>query len=259
MLLGDAEPRHAVSECPWDFTALADTYDFRPDYNAELIRDVLRGLQSLPGDRAIDIGAGTGKLTAHLCANGLDVIAVEPNPRMRARGVANPAARNARWTAARGEALPIRAGTAAIVSFGSSFNVVEPRVALDECARVLIPRGAWFAVYNHRDLEDPLQREVEAIIHHHVPGFDYGRRRRSPEADVVGHGAFCGFESNARRFVAQVDSAEWMLAWNSHATLQRQAGSALPAVLRDIHRAIGDASVLAIPYVTCGWSARRRP
>ena len=258
MLLDDAEPQRAVAECPWDFTALADTYDFRPDYSADLIRDVLRRLQPLPGDRAIDVGAGTGKLTAHLCANGFDVIAVEPNPKMRARGRANPNARAARWTAARGEALPIPARTAAIVAFGSSFNVVEPRVALDECARVLMPRGAWFAVYNHRDLDDPMQREVEAIIHRHVPDFDYGRRRRSPEADVISHGAFCRFESDARRFVAQVKSEEWMLAWSSHATLQRQAGSRLPAVLADIRRAIGDTPVLAIPYATRAWSARRR-
>lgn len=243
----------------WDFTTLADTYDFRPDYCASLIRDVLAAMRLRNGERALDIGAGTGKLTAHLCAHGLEVTALEPNARMRGIAMTKEVARAARWIAAYGEALPVADASVGLVTFGSSFNVVRTAVALDECARVLRPGGYWLAVYNHRDLDDPLQRLVEGIIHRHIPAFEYGRRRASPAADLSAHGAFGSLASNERRFAALVPAEDWMLAWHSHATLQRQAGDRLPGILAEIHRALGSAVTLSIPYTTRAWIARRAP
>jgi ubiquinone/menaquinone biosynthesis C-methylase UbiE len=252
-----AQPRPV--RLAWDFTTLADTYDFRPDYCASLIHDVLDAMRLRDGDRALDIGAGTGKLTARLCAHGLDVTALEPNERMRGIALAKEVAQAARWIAAYGEALPVADASVGLVTFGSSFNVVRTAVALDECARVLRPGGYWLAVYNHRDLDDPLQRSVEAIIHRHIPGFEYGRRRASPAADLSAHGAFGSFASNERRFVAQVPADDWMRAWHSQATLQRQAGDRLPGILAEIRRAVESEVMLSIPYTTRAWIARRAP
>lgn len=63
------------------FGAAAQLYDrARPGYPVEAVRAALgRGAR-----RVVDVGAGTGKLTRVLVGLGLDVVAVEPDPAMRA-------------------------------------------------------------------------------------------------------------------------------------------------------------------------------
>src|SRR3954451_8923654 len=64
------------------FADVADRYDRgRPDYPPA----VVAALGLAPGARVLDLAAGTGKLTRVLRAAGLDVVAVEPQPAMRAR------------------------------------------------------------------------------------------------------------------------------------------------------------------------------
>src|SRR3954454_16576748 len=72
----DARLRHASS-----FGAAAAAYaEHRPDYAPAAVR---WALERAPGPRVLDLGAGTGKLTATLLALG-DVVAVEPDPAMLA-------------------------------------------------------------------------------------------------------------------------------------------------------------------------------
>ena len=64
------------------FGAAATAYaEHRPDYAKAAVR---WALELAPGPRMLDLGAGTGKLTATLVALGADVIAVEPDPAMLA-------------------------------------------------------------------------------------------------------------------------------------------------------------------------------
>jgi ubiquinone/menaquinone biosynthesis C-methylase UbiE len=241
----------------WDYGPLAEHYDARPHYARDLLPEILRERGIPAGARALDIGAGTGRLTEQLCEAGLCVVALEPNAKMRARALAKTVARQAMWVAAVGEALPCGAACADLVAFGSSFNVLDARRALDESARVLRPGGIWLALWNHRDLDDPLQQEVEAIVRLHVPGFVAGRRRESPAADIAAHGGFEDVRYHERTFVADLEAAQWLEAWRSHATLRRQAGARLPGVLRDIEAATGGAPVLHVPYASRAWTARR--
>ena len=59
--------------------AAASCAEHRPDYAPAAVR---WALEPAPGLRVLDLGAGTGKLTATLVALGTDVIAVEPDPAM---------------------------------------------------------------------------------------------------------------------------------------------------------------------------------
>jgi 16S rRNA A1518/A1519 N6-dimethyltransferase RsmA/KsgA/DIM1 with predicted DNA glycosylase/AP lyase activity len=60
------------------FGAAAAAYaEHRPNYAQAAVR---WALELAPGQRVLDLGAGTGKLTATLVALGAEVIAVEPDP-----------------------------------------------------------------------------------------------------------------------------------------------------------------------------------
>ena len=64
------------------FGAAAAAYaEHRPDYARAAVR---WAFEPAPGRRVLDLGAGTGKLTATLVALGAEVIAVEPDPEMLA-------------------------------------------------------------------------------------------------------------------------------------------------------------------------------
>jgi len=61
------------------FSRSAEAYDrARPEYPAVAVDRFVTALGLGPGSRAIDVGAGTGKLTAPLAERGADVLAVEP-------------------------------------------------------------------------------------------------------------------------------------------------------------------------------------
>ncbi|MCC6765153.1 MAG: methyltransferase domain-containing protein [Deltaproteobacteria bacterium] len=243
----------------WDYASVAADYDARPPYVAAALAACFDDLPF--GSHACDVGAGTGRLAAALAARGFAVAAVEPSPAMRARGVANTAGLSrVAWLAGRAEALPLPSACRSLVTFGASFNVVEPDAALAEAARVLVPGGRLACLWNHRVLDDPVQRRIEERIRGLVPGYRYGSRR-DPQDDVLrASGRFARVRALEAACVHRVPVAVWMTAWRSHLTLRRQAGAHFDAVLEAI-AAVVAAEVedeIAVPYVTRCWLAERR-
>ncbi len=246
----------------WDYGAAAADYDARPPYAEAALSACFAATGLAPGARACDVGAGTGRLTLEHLRRGFEVVAVEPNAAMRAHGIAKTRhAEGARWIAARAEALPLREASCRLVSFGSSFNVVERAAALAEAGRVLESGGHLLCLWNHRRLDDPLQQRIEALIRSHVPGYVYGTRREDQAAVIAASGLF----GRARRLEAacvhRVGVATWLAAWRAHLTLRRQAGAAFAAVLRGIGALVAAhaGSEIAVPYETRAWVAERVP
>ena len=243
----------------WDYTTLADAYLKRPDYADAAVDAMLSIARVAGGDKVCDVGAGVAHLTLMLAARGLDVSAVEPNDAMRANGVKRTERLgNVRWHEGTGEATGQASQAFDIVTFGSSFNVCDRHQALKETARILKPRG-WFAcMWNHRQLENPIQAQIEAIIKERVSGYGYGTRREDQTAVIDSSGLFGPVVHVDARVMHEQTIEECVEAWRSHATLERQAGAAflqVVAAIEDYLRRLGTPSI-QIPYSTNIWVAQ---
>lgn len=245
----------------YDYTPYATDYASRPDYVPGVIGATLAVAGMRPGDLVCDVGAGSAHLTVPLLEHGLRVDAVEPTPAMREVGESRTAGMpNVRWFAGLGEDTGRPADHYPLVTFGSAFDRTDRQRALAETARILRP-GGWFACcWNHRDLEDPVQAKVEALIKDRVPGYSYGTRRADQTAEIEASGLFEPPVQLSGRMVRRVPTPAWCDAWSSHATVGEQAGAEFDDLLRDIRDLVtaeaGD--TLDVPYVTRMWVAKLR-
>jgi SAM-dependent methyltransferase len=178
------------------FAAVADQYErARPDYPAAAIDWLAARLELQPGRVVLDLAAGTGKLTRQLLGTGADIVAVEPLDEMRAHlEVVVP---EARALAGRAEVIPLENGSVDAVTVAQAFHWFDAQRSLAEIHRVLRPGGGLALVWNSRDLADPLQSAVEAIIRPIRVRAESGPRP-DPHADIDRSGLFSPVEE--RRF-----------------------------------------------------------
>jgi ubiquinone/menaquinone biosynthesis C-methylase UbiE len=245
----------------WDYTALADAYAKRPDYADAAIDAMLAIMGAEKGDKSCDIGAGLAHLTLMLAARGMDVTAVEPNDAMRANGIKRTKElKNVSWHEGTGEQTGRPSGNFDIVTFGSSFNVCDRPVALRETKRILKPRG-WFAcMWNHRQLDDPIQMQIEETIKGQVKQYGYGTRREDQTDTINASGLFGPVVHLDSRVVHEQTIEECVEAWRSHATLGRQAGTAFDDVVTSIEKYLLSLKTpkIRVPYSTNVWVAQLR-
>ena len=142
------------------FGAQAASYERgRPSYPPEAIDWLLAG-----GERreVLDLGAGTGKLTARLVERGLDVVAVDPIPEMlEVLGAALPDTRALLGTA---EQIPLPDDSVDAVLVAQAWHWFDPALAAAEVARVLRPGGRLGLVWNTRDERLGWVRDLGRII-----------------------------------------------------------------------------------------------
>ena len=245
----------------WDYTGLATAYTKRPDYAEDAIDRMLEKCGAGPGSQACDIGAGVGHLTIMLANRGVRVVAIEPNDDMRRLGVERCRdLKDVVFIEAAAERTGQAEGVFDLVTFGSSFNVTDRPRALAETARLLKARGWFGAMWNHRDLNDPIQAAIERIIKDALPGYGYGSRRED-QTNIIDQSGLFGPVERIEGLVRHSQAInEVVEAWRSHATLQRQAGDKFNAIIERISGFLASTGgeAIEIPYTTRIWIAQKR-
>jgi len=141
------------------FGGIADVYErTRPGYPD----DAVRWMTGTTPGTVLELGAGTGKLTASLVAHGHAVVATDPAAQMlkplrkRLKG--------ARVAQARAERIPLASSSVDTVVSAQAFHWFDPEPSLAEIARVLRPGGTLALVWNRRDETVPWVRRLGRLI-----------------------------------------------------------------------------------------------
>ena len=153
-MMSDETPTWARS-----FGSVAEAYDRgRPTYPREAAAWLV-GEQPVT---VLELGAGTGKLTAQLVALGHDVHATDPDPAMLALlGRHLP---DVRTSIAGAEEIPLADRSVDVVVSAQAFHWFDLDRALPEIARVLKPGGRLAVVWNQRDERIPWVRKLGHLI-----------------------------------------------------------------------------------------------
>lgn len=145
------------------FDQVADAYDeHRPAYPEELVDAACEAAGLGAGDRVLEVGCGTGQLTAALVRRGLDVVAVEPGSGMieRARVRLRPNA--ATFVCGRFEDVLLPRGCFAAVLSATAFHWVDPQVSWAKASSLLRERGTLVLItYSNGSDKESLRTELE--------------------------------------------------------------------------------------------------
>ena len=191
------------------FEQVAGLYErVRPGYPEEILAWFADRLDLGRGRIVLDLGAGTGKLTRALVATGAEVIALEPGDEMRAQ--LERAVPEARVLAAGAEAIPLQDDSVDAATAGQSFHWFRLDEAVPEVHRVLRPEAGLGLVWNMRDQDDELQREITALLAPFVPP---GREGEGPgvteffrQEALAESALFDRFEEREARFAEELDA-----------------------------------------------------
>jgi ubiquinone/menaquinone biosynthesis C-methylase UbiE len=156
---GDQPSGRTKEELSGSFGAVASDYErFRPGPPPAAVDWWLPER----AHRVVDLGAGTGALTRLLVARADEVVAVEPDDRMRT--VLQERVPGVVALGGRAESIDLPHASADAVFASSSWHWVEPVAALTEVARVLVPDGLLGVVWSGPDPDGPFMSQARDLL-----------------------------------------------------------------------------------------------
>ena len=140
----------------------------RPGYPSEALDVLLGELELGPTSVALELAAGTGKLTRLLHHRLGALVAVEPVPAMRRHlALAVP---SVPVVAGLAEAVPLAGGSVDGVVVATAFHWFRGDQAVAEIARVLRPGGGLGLLWNNPDRSAPWVAAVWSVVDEHRGG-----------------------------------------------------------------------------------------
>jgi SAM-dependent methyltransferase len=247
-----------MSKLNWDYTNLASFYDFRIDYAENIVKHICLETNLNSNEFVLEIGAGTGKLTKFLIEYGFNVEAVEPNPEMRKIGVEKIASERLNWHGLAAENVKFTENKFSSVWFGSSFNVINFEKTMDLVIPSLKLNSWLICLWNHRDLDNPIQKKIENIITSEIPNFEYGSRRSDPTKQLQDSKKFSEIKKLSLKFNSYPPKENFVQAWKSHGTLFRQCKNEIQfnKIIKKIADYIYSVEVLDVNIETNAWLAK---
>src|SRR6202012_1289287 len=140
------------------FGSIAEDYDgLRP----QAPRQAVDWLVPADCGVAVDLGAGTGLFTRMLVGSAAEVIAVEPDARMRAGlGARSPGGPG---VAGHGESIPLPDAAADALFVSSAWHWMDPERAVPEIGRVLRDGGRFGLIWTSRDRDVDGVRQLDTL------------------------------------------------------------------------------------------------
>ena len=244
------------------FSNQAQAYaNARPEYPEQAQSWLTDDLGVGPDSRVLEVGAGTGKFTAHLLALEAEVVAVEPVKAMREQlHLRFP---NVTLFDAMADSLPFPDQSFDALVCAQSFHWFANAGVLSEFARVLRPGGSLGLIWNVRDDSVPwvkrlgdhlrqgegeLPRYSPELLPNVFPHPDF----TSPKQRVAQHGQTGSVELVLRERLRSVSFIASMPTELQQAFLDRAQ-----AVLEEDPELRG-ATTITFPYRTDMFSFRRR-
>jgi SAM-dependent methyltransferase len=218
------------------FGEVAQEYDaYRPSYPDALFDTIIEFGALQAGDRALEIGAGTGKATMSFVARGLDVHALEPSAEMaavlRAKGVDAELALFESWPP---PPEPFR-----LVYAAQAWHWIGGDDRYERVAAALAPGGTVAFFWNKgREWTGALGAENDAAYDEHAPELT-GGTQWDLEWVAAGLDACAAFAPPEHRTVTwnrAYTRTEWVEMLGTHSDHR-----ILPGERRTrLHRAVGD-------------------
>jgi SAM-dependent methyltransferase len=203
--------------------------------------------------RVVDVGAGTGKLTGVLVARGLEVVAVEPDDRMRTMLAA--AVGQAVVRAGVAEQLPLRCSEVDAVLFGQAWHWADPARAAQEALRVLGRGGVLAMLWNLHDDRVGWVAELNRLT-----GSGAAITAFSDPPAIAGFGDGVRIDVSWRKSLRKAELIDLARTWSSVSTRpvseQEQLLDDLKRLL-ETHPQLSARDIVELPYV-CGTHAYRR-
>ncbi|MDO4260233.1 MAG: class I SAM-dependent methyltransferase [Actinomycetaceae bacterium] len=154
--------------------ATAEYSRVRPEYPLPVIDELCA---DIPGV-AVDLGAGSGKMTVALAQRGWHVHAIEPSEAMRNQCEVPPeCAHLVTLHASTASATGLTATSADLVVAAQSWHWFPADQAAAEAARILRPNGRLAIVFNQMNVEIPWVHRLTRIMR----SGDVHRRDRPPQ------------------------------------------------------------------------------